>query len=99
MATARAKVATNWFVKPKYLQSRLNPLGFVFAKYRIAKAGINNTAESPALFEGAFWSIFNSSAIISLRDLKAVSPEVIGSAITPRTARSPPTLPMKYLET
>ena len=98
MATARAKIATNWFVNPKYLQSMLNPFGFDLAKKRIAIAGINKTAARPALFAPDLWSMFNSSEIISLRDLKAVSPEVIGSAITPRTASNPPMSPIKYFE-
>ena len=76
----------------------LNPLGFDFAKYRIADAGINRQAARPALFEPFLWSIFNSSEIISLRDLNAVSPDVIGSAITPTTASRPPILPIKNLE-
>ena len=43
--------------------------------------------------------ILKASAIVSLALLKAVSPEVIGQATTPRTARTAPTGPSNALDT
>ena len=41
---------------------------------------------------------FKKSAVISLAVLKAVSPEVIGAAITPNIANNPPNFPNQVTE-
>ena len=45
------------------------------------------------------WSRWKASAIMSRALLKAVSPEVIGAATTPRRARMPPKMPSQPLDT
>ena len=44
------------------------------------------------------WSTCSTSAIISRAARKAVSPEVIGAATTPSSARMPPTTPSMPFE-
>ena len=41
--------------------------------------------------------MFIASAIVSLADLNAVSPDVIGQAMTPNIANTPPTGPNRRL--
>ena len=43
-----------------------------------------------------FCSMCRKSATIRRAERKAVSPEVIGAAITPNTANTPPTVPSQF---
>ena len=45
-----------------------------------------------------FWSIFKKSATIKRAERNAVSPDVIGAAITPNKAKNPPKVPNHLLD-
>ncbi len=77
----------------------LKPLGFVLAKTNNTAANVNITAQIAILFLYFIWSIWNCSPIISLKALNAVSPDVIGSTITPIIAKIAPMFPRNSLDT
>ena len=87
VAVHNETAARVWFAHAKYLQIMLKS---IVVKYiPIANKGI---AMKNLFFIGACL-ILKISAIINLDPLKAVSPEVIGQATTPSTARNAPKIP------
>ena len=80
-------IANVWLDQAKYLQITWKSI-WVNAT-PIVNSGIANIN----LFFNPSCFILKASAIVSLALLKAVSPEVIGQATTPRTARTAPAGP------
>src|SRR5690554_1018395 len=89
----KTTVASVWFAHAKYLQI-ISKLILVSMK-PIAKRGIVMII----LFLIGFWDVFSKSATVNRALLKAVSPEVIGAATTPKMAKRAPNFPSREIET
>ena len=59
----------------------------------MAKPTASRGTASKARFLALAWSSLNQSAMVSRAERKAVSPEVMGQAMTPTMASTPPTGP------
>ena len=68
----------------------VNPLAFKILKMSKPNEATNKGAQSSSRFEMLFCSMCSISASMSRAERIAVSPEVIGAAMTPSTARIPP---------
>lgn len=85
-------VASVWFDQAKYLQMMVKSMNV--NEIPTANKGIA-IAKRLMIFSCL---MLNASAITSLALLNAVSPDVIGAATTPRTAKIPPNVPSKVVE-
>ena len=75
----------------------MNPLAFKILNTNNPNETANNGAQSSNLFEMLFCSICNISASMSRAERIAVSPDVIGAAMTPSIASIPPRAPSQFL--
>ena len=87
VAAHKVKTANVWLVQAKYLQTTLK------STKTIPKTQRNNGKAIIKRLLIARCSIFKKSATINLAERNAVSPDVIGAAITPMMANIPPTVP------